>query len=140
VVAGGFVWLLWTIAIDKLEERTQQRVIEDVRQKIDVIAEGYLEQLIAEPPQNARAAQALYRAFQAERRTVVVPSGTVVFGGLEFRAVWFLYYWTFFDPDFFGFTTFYPDEDDCAVFLAAFVAKYEQLAPVPVFEDLCGVL
>ena len=102
-----------------------------------MIGDQYLARLIEEQPATADQARKLYEEFFFEHRAVTKPNGHVSFTGREFRAVWYIHYWTFFDPDFDDFVTYYQSDADCALFLEAFGEKYAEVAPVPVFVERC---
>jgi len=114
-----------------------KREIAVAEKEADAIGDRYLAQLIVDQRDTAERSLSLFRAYLSESGRVQTPSGYSAYGGREFRAIWFLHHWTFFDADFDGYATYYPTNEDCALFLDAFGARYAEIAPVPVFVDLC---
>ncbi|MEP3638467.1 MAG: hypothetical protein ABJN14_14550 [Paracoccaceae bacterium] len=136
-VAGVTLFVAFNVVVEKLEDWARAREAKIADAKAELIGDQYLARLIEEQPATADQARKLFEEFFFEHRAVPSKSGNGVSAGREFRAVWHIYYWTFFDPDFDVFTTYYPGDGDCALFLEAFGEKYAEVAPVPVFVERC---
>ena len=113
-----------------------RKAAREVGAVLDEIGERYIARLAAEDPLPDEAI-AMFNDFLRDIRAA--PYHRLPDSELDraFRARWFIYFWTFYDPKFEGFTTYYPKLEDCTFFLETFGARYAQVAPVAIFEELC---
>lgn len=134
-IVCGVLYLASFWEQDALVERADRRAQAVVHAKHDIVARAYLTRLVQEQPE-ADGARALFLDYMEDLHA----SGRADIWSDQdraFRARWFIYYWTFHDAAFEGFTTFYPRPEDCAFFLDNFGARYAEIALVEVFETRC---
>ena len=126
----------YVFVAQQLDVQKQRRAEARVEAQIDAVAARYLSRLEQEAP-NAYASREMFNEYLNDLHSAGRSGIGRSDGDRVFRARWFIYYWTFYDPDFAGFTTFYPTHSDCGYFLEQWGERYAQIAPVAVFDELC---